>query len=89
MPYRIEQRRILDHTDKHSSFVQIQIAGVLAEINIGRGLDSDCIIQEIKLVEIHLDYLLLRIKPLELYGYHPLYRLLECPLEYILACGGV
>ena len=78
---RIVIARVLEHTNEHGGLLHFEVARLLAEIHIGSRLDSHCIVEEIKTVEIHVYYLVLGVVALELHSYHPLDRLLHGPLE--------
>ena len=83
MTQRIVIGRILKHSDQHGRLLGLQVSRLLAEIDIGRRLDSDRVVEEVKTVEIHIDNLILSIEPFELDGDHPLYRLLHRTPEHI------
>ena len=79
--HRIEQRRILAESYQCCCLLKRKVLGVLIEIGGGCGLYTYCIMQKVEIVEIQSYYLLLGIVALKLYGYHPLYRLLQQAFE--------
>ena len=83
MAHRVIEGRILDHPHKGCSLLHGQLVGSLTEIHIGSRFDSDSVIQEVKLVEIHLYNLILRIVTLKFNGNHPFDRLLQSAVEQI------
>ena len=84
MPHGIEVWRIFTHAYQCSRFLYFQFIRSSIEINLSSRLYPDCIIQKVKLIQIHIYNLLLGIKTLKLYGNYPLYRLLEQPFHNIL-----
>ena len=73
--------RILTQADKRGSLHDCQIFWLFAEIHIRGSLNTNGIMKEVKIIEIHGDDLVLRIIALKLQGYHPLYRFLEHALQ--------
>ncbi len=78
---RVVVARVLEHADEHRRLLDLEVSRLLAEIHVGGSLDADRVVEEVKPVEVHIDDFLLGVEPLELYGYHPLDRLLQRTLE--------
>ena len=89
MTDRIIVRRILTQSDEHRSLGRSQIPRFLAEIRIRSRFDSDCIMQEVKVVQIHRQYLVLRIVSFQFDGYHPLYRFLQQAFHHAVCSLGI
>ena len=81
---RIKIRRVLTHTDQSSSFLYLQILRSSPEINPSSRLDSYRIIQEVKLIQIHINDLFLCIITFQLNSNHPFNRLLEKTFHQII-----
>ena len=77
LSHRIIIGRILHHAHQCRGLLYLKILGLLAEIDECGTLDANSIIQEVKLIEIHLYYLLLGIEAFKLDSDHPLYRFLH------------
>ena len=88
-PYRVEIRRVLAQPDERGRLCKSQVFGVFPEINVGSGLYADGIVKKVEIIKIHGYYLFLRIKPLELHGYNPLYRLLHNTFKRALCRSGI
>ena len=82
--YRIEERWVLAKTYQSSSFTHRQILRFLIKIGISCRLDTDSIVQEIKIVEIESNNLLFGIITFQLDGNDPLYWFLEHSLSSTL-----
>ena len=80
---------ILHHSDKCGRLLNVEVLGGLSEIYPRGRLDSHCVVEEVELVEIHLDNLILRVVALELHGYHPFYGLLERTVDDSVGSGGI
>ena len=80
----IKIRGILTHSDKCRRFLDLQRLGRLSEINTGSRLDSHGIIKKVKLIQVHINDLFLRIITFKLDGNHPLDRFLEQTFHHIV-----
>ena len=87
--HRIEIRRVLHHTDKGSRLLDAQVFRFFAEIDIGGTLDAHSVVEEVELVEIHLDNLILGVVAFEFYCNHPFDRLLHEALQHVFRRRGV
>ena len=83
MTDRIIDRGILHHPDQKCRLFNSQIFRFFTKIDLCGRTDSDSIIEEIELVEIHLDYLFLGIETFELHRNHPFDRFLHRTGEHI------
>ena len=81
--YRIIVRRILTEAYQGSCFINRQILRFLTEIRIRCRLDTDRIMKEVKIIQIHSNNLILRIIAFQLDGNYPLDRL----LQHTFHCG--
>ena len=79
--YRVVIGRVLTEADKCGSLIDRQVDRFLTEIRVRRGLDTDGIVQEVKIIQVHRKNLILRIVALQLDGNHPLYRFLKDTLH--------
>ncbi|OAV73763.1 hypothetical protein Barb7_02866 [Bacteroidales bacterium Barb7] len=84
---RVEVGRVLAHAYEGGDFFRLQGLGCPPEIYTGGRFDANGVIEEVKLVEVHIDNLLLRVKPFETDGYHPFNRLLEDTFKHIFRAG--
>lgn len=78
-----------DHAYEHGGFLYVELRRQFAEIHPSCRLDADSIIQEVELVEIHLNDLIFTVIPLELYRNHPLYRFLHGAAQNVAAFGRI
>ena len=85
----IEHRRVLAQADERSRLVNVQVAGLLAEVDVGRMLDTHGIVQKVEVVKVHRNDLLLRKVTLQLDGNHPFYGLLQEPFQRVVCLLGV
>ena len=85
----VEVRRILAHAYQSSCFQYIQVFRFLGEISVGRGLDTNGIVQEVELVEIHGQDFLFRVISFKLDGNHPFDRLLHQSFHYTSRLFGI
>ena len=89
MTARVKVRRVLYHAHESGGFLDIEVFGVLAEIYIGGRFDSDGVVEEVKLVEIHFQDFLFGVLLFELYGNHPFDGLLHCAGKQAVAFGRI
>ena len=75
-------RRILAQTHENGSLRRSQVFRFLTEIGVGSRLDAHRIMQEIEVVEIHGQYLVLRIVALQFDSNHPLDGFLQQTLHH-------
>ena len=87
LAYRIEIGRILAHTDQGCRLLDFQGFRGTAKIDTGCRLNTHRIVEEIKLVQIHVDDLLLRIVAFQLDGNDPFDGFLEKTLHHIVGTG--
>ena len=81
---RIEIAGIFAHAHKQSTLASIERHRIFAEVSLCGRLDTDSIVQEVEIVEVHPDDFLLRIETLQLQGDNPFDRLLQ---KAFLRCG--
>ena len=86
---RIEIRRIFTHTNQCGSFFYFQFFRITSEIGIRCSLDAYRIIQEVKFIEIHSQYLFFGVITLQFYSDHPFYRFLKQTFHHIIRTGRV
>ena len=86
---RIVVRRVFAHAHQRGRFLQVELRGVFAEIDKCRRLDAHSVVQEVELVEIHLDNLVLGVVALELDGDDPLDGFLQGTLKDVARFGRV
>ena len=86
---RIEVRRVLAHAHQRCGFLDVQVLRFLVKINLRSHLDAHGIIEEVKLVEIHLDDLVLGVVALEFDGDNPLNRLFQGAFKNVVRLRGV
>ena len=79
----IVKRRVVAHAHKHGRLLNVEVTRVFAEVHISRCLNAHGVVQEVKLVEIHLDDFVLGVVALQLHGYHPLYGFLQRAFKYV------
>ena len=81
----IKVRGILAHTYQRGCFFDGQCLRCLPEIDRSCRLDSNSVIKEIKLVQVHIDDFLFGIIPLQLYGNYPFDGLLEQSFHKVIS----
>ena len=74
-------RRVLTESNQGGSLIDRQILRLLAEISIWCRLDTNRIMKEVKIIQIHRDNLILRIIAFQLDSDNPFYRLLKHTLH--------
>ena len=83
MTNRIVQRRVLTHTYQNCRFLCRQVYRLFAEIYLRSTLDTHCIVQKIKLIQVHHDDLVLRVQTFQLHRYDPFVRFLQQALKRV------
>ena len=78
---RIKERRILTQADKCGSLGNREVNWLFIKIGISSHFDSHSIMEEVKLVKIHGQYLVFRIIALQFHSYHPFYGFLQNALQ--------
>ena len=84
MPHGVVVGRILAHAHERGGLLDVQVLGVLIEIDLRSHLDTHSIVEEVKLVEVHLDNLVLGVIALKLDGDDPLDGLLKGALKDVV-----
>ena len=75
--HRIEVRRVFEHTHQRCSLLHSEVFRLLTEIYKRSRLYANGIIEEVELIEIHLNDFVLGVVAFKLKGNHPLHRLLH------------
>ena len=81
--------RVLAHTHQCCGLLNVQILRVFIKIYLAGHLDAHGIVQEVELVEVHLDDLVLGIIALEFNGDNPLDGLLQRALKDVVGFGRI
>ena len=80
----VVQGGVLTHTHQHGSLFEFQLGRRSAEIYLCGRLNAHSVVEEVKLIEVHGEYLLFGVEALELGGNHPLYGFLQSAFEDII-----
>jgi hypothetical protein len=81
IPDRIIIGRVLTESNQGCCFIDRQILRFLTEIGIRRSLDTNCIMKEVKIIQIHCNDFILRIIAFQFNSNHPFNRLLKQTLH--------
>ena len=86
---RVVVRRVLAHAHKCGGLFKREVLGLLAKVHPCGALDAHCIVQEVELVEVHLDDFLLGVVALQFERNHPLDGLLQRSFKDVGRLGRV